>query len=83
MQKTESFEQYSVAYDGWFEKTQALDAAALEVVRKLLTQPETERVEVGVGFGRYAAPLRVGSEVSVSSPAQQIQATFLIHKNNV
>ncbi|MDD2558740.1 MAG: class I SAM-dependent methyltransferase [Desulfuromonadaceae bacterium] len=66
MPKTESFEQHSAAYDEWFEKNHAVYAAELEVIRQLLPSAEAKGVEVGVGSGRFAAPLgiKIGVEPS-------------------
>ncbi|MDY0212265.1 MAG: methyltransferase domain-containing protein [Desulfuromonadaceae bacterium] len=66
MPKTESFERYSAAYDEWFEKNHALYAAELEVVRQLLPMAEADGVEVGVGSGRFAAPLGIKTGVEPS-----------------
>lgn len=63
MPKTEPFEQHSAAYDEWFETNHAVYAAELEVIRQLLPQAEAKGVEVGVGTGRFAAPL--GIEIGV------------------
>lgn len=65
MPKIESFEKHSDAYDQWFEKNHTLYEAELEVIRQLIP-PGTEGVEVGVGSGRFAAPLgiKIGVEPS-------------------
>jgi len=66
MPKIEPFEKHSDAYDEWFEKNRDSYEAELEVIRHLIPTPEAEGVEVGVGSGKFAAPLgiKVGVEPS-------------------
>jgi len=66
MPKTEPFEKYSDAYDEWFKKNVALYKAELEAIRQLIPPPEAEGMEVGVGSGKFAAPLgiKIGVEPS-------------------
>ncbi len=69
MPKIEPFEQYSEAYDQWFEKNPDAYQAELKLIRELLPdQPEVEGLEVGVGSGKFAAPL--GINVGVEPSAQ-------------
>ncbi|MDZ7761548.1 MAG: class I SAM-dependent methyltransferase [Desulfovermiculus sp.] len=73
MPKIESFEKYSEAYDQWFEKNADAYQAELELIRGLLPEkPGVEGLEVGVGSGKFAAPLgiRVGVEPSVQMAAR-------------
>lgn len=66
MPKIEAFEKYSDDYDEWFEKNNDLYEAELETIRQLLPPLRTEGLEVGVGSGRFAAPLgiKIGVEPS-------------------
>ena len=66
MPKTESFEKYSDAYDEWFKKNFDLYEAELEAIRQLIPPPGSEGMEVGVGSGKFAAPLgiKIGVEPS-------------------
>ena len=66
MPKTEPFEKHSEAYDEWFEKNRDLYEAELEAIRELIPPPEAEGMEVGVGSGKFAAPLgiKIGVEPS-------------------
>jgi SAM-dependent methyltransferase len=66
MPKTQPFDEYSDAYDAWFEKNRELYDAELEAVRQLIPWPGADGVEVGVGSGKFAAPLgiRIGVEPS-------------------
>lgn len=60
------FEEHAEAYDRWFEDHADFYAAELEAVRRLLPPAAAEGMEVGVGSGRFAAPLgiRLGVEPS-------------------
>jgi len=63
MPKIEAFEKYSDAYDEWFEKNCDLYEAELEVIRQLIPAHGAEGLDVGVGSGKFAAPL--GIEIGV------------------
>jgi len=63
MPKIEPFEKNSDAYDDWFEDNHDIYEAELEAVRQLIPPPGAEGVEVGVGTGKFAAPL--GIEIGV------------------
>jgi len=66
MPKTEPFEKYSDAYDEWFKKNSDQYNAELEAIRQLISSPGAEGMEVGVGSGKFAAPLgiKIGVEPS-------------------
>ncbi len=66
MPRTAPFEKYSDEYDEWFEKHRDLYEAELEAIRQLLPPPGAEGLEVGVGSGKFAAPLgiKIGVEPS-------------------
>ena len=53
------FEQYADDYDRWFEEHPAEYRAELARVRVLLPSIVPSSVEVGVGSGRFAAPLGI------------------------
>jgi len=62
MPKTTPFEENAERYDLWFEKHRHAFRAELETIRSLL--PAAGRgVEVGVGTGRFAAPLGISHGV--------------------
>jgi len=65
MPKIEPFEAYSREYDRWFNKNQNIYLAELEAVKRFIPD-ESSGVEIGVGTGRFAAPLgiKVGVEPS-------------------
>ncbi len=66
MPKIEPFEKHSDAYDEWFKKNIDLYEAELEAIRQLIPPPGAKGVEVGVGSGKFAAPLgiKIGVEPS-------------------
>ena len=65
MPKSEIFEKLYSDYDRWFDEHDAIYRCELEALRQLLP-PFTKGLEVGVGTGRFAAPLgiQVGVEPS-------------------
>jgi ubiquinone/menaquinone biosynthesis C-methylase UbiE len=59
MPKIESFEKFSDEYDKWFDNHIDLYEAELEAIRQLIPPPGAEGMEVGVGSGKFAAPLGI------------------------
>ncbi len=65
MARTAPFDECSRDYDNWFEKNRAAYLSELKAVQSLL--PDFSRgVEIGVGSGRFAAPLGIGYGVEPS-----------------
>jgi len=66
MARTAPFDNFSDEYDEWFEKNSDLYEAELEAIRPCLPAGEAEGMEVGVGSGKFAAPLgiKIGVEPS-------------------
>jgi len=66
MPKTSPFDSHMQRYEAWFEKHPHVYAAELKAVGALVLQ-DGSGIEVGVGTGRFAAPLgcRLGVEPSV------------------
>ncbi len=64
MAKTESFDRFYREYEDWFERNRDVYKAELELIRSLL--PQGKGIEIGVGTGRFAAPLgiKIGVEPS-------------------
>ncbi|WP_456438245.1 class I SAM-dependent methyltransferase [Desulfurobacterium sp.] len=64
MAKTESFDRFYREYENWFERNRDIYEAELELIRSLL--PQGKGIEIGVGTGRFAAPLgiKIGIEPS-------------------
>jgi len=72
MAKTEPFDVHSDRYDAWFERNHEAYVAELEAVRRLTPPPPARGMEVGVGSGKFAAPLgiRIGVEPSEEMAAK-------------
>jgi len=66
MPRTEPFEKYTLRYEDWFEQHDFVYRSELQAVERLLPR-QGQGFEVGVGTGRFAAPLgiRFGVEPSV------------------
>jgi len=74
MPRTDPFEKHSDRYDEWFDKNRDVYHAELEAVRQLIPSPKAKGLEVGVGSGRFAAPLgiRIGVEPSERMSAKAV-----------
>jgi len=59
MPKVEPFERHTEAYESWFEKHRGFYASELNLLKTLIKKTPPSAVEVGVGSGRFAAPLGV------------------------
>ena len=59
MTATDPFEEHADRYEEWFESYEAAYRSELDALRRFITGDE-ECVEIGVGTGRFAAPLGVG-----------------------
>ena len=86
MPKIEPFEQNVERYEAWFDRYPLAYASELRAIRELF--PETgEGLEVGVGTGRFAAPLGVGVGVEPSRAMgklaieRRIQVRFGVAEN--
>jgi SAM-dependent methyltransferase len=53
------FEEYADEYDRWFDEHCTEYHAELVRIRRLFPRPDVRAIEVGVGSGRFAAPLGV------------------------
>ena len=63
----EPFEHHVDEYEAWFERNRDKYALEVRAVRPSVP-PGVEGLEVGVGTGRFAAPLGVGTGVEPSRP---------------
>lgn len=71
MPKVEPFERYANKYEDWFERNEFAYESELRAIRKLL--PESgEGIEIGVGSGRFAAPLGIKVGVEPSNKMKEI-----------
>lgn len=68
--KTAPFEAHAERYDRWFEANEAAYRSELRALERLVSA-EAEAVEVGVGTGRFAAPL--GVEVGVDPAGEMLR----------
>jgi ubiquinone/menaquinone biosynthesis C-methylase UbiE len=58
MAKIKAFETYAQKYDEWYDKNRFVYQSELQAVKEL--SPKSENgIEVGVGSGRFAAPLGI------------------------
>lgn len=62
MPKIEPFEEYAVQYEDWFERNRFVYESELMAIREQLPK-SGKGIEIGVGSGRFAAPL--GIEVGI------------------
>ena len=67
MAKVEPFEKYTRRYDEWFEKSRFAYESELQAVKSVWPE-QGVGIEIGVGTGRFAAPLGIkfGVEPSIS-----------------
>lgn len=64
--RSEPFEQHPERYDRWFEKHEKAYESELNALRELVP-PNPDGLSVGVGTGRFAAPLGVGVGIDPSA----------------
>ena len=71
MAKIEPFEKHTSRYEEWFERNEFVYESELWAIRKQL--PESgEGMEIGVGSGRFAAPLGIKLGVEPSRRMREI-----------
>jgi len=71
MARIESFEKYSKEYDEWFIKNQDIYLAELNAIKRLVPSGKFG-VEIGVGSGRFALPLKIKVGVEPSKKMAEI-----------
>ena len=71
MPKIEPFERFRERYENWFERHRYAYLSELEAVRKLLPKGG-KGAEIGVGTGRFAAPLGIKLGVEPSKRMAEI-----------
>lgn len=71
MAKIGAFEEYTQRYENWFEDHSWVYQAELRAVKSLLPA-EGHGVEIGVGSGRFAAPLCIKTGVEPSPRMRKI-----------
>lgn len=72
MPKTAPFDAHPDRYDNWFDRHEAAYQSELRALRAAWPE-EADGLEVGVGTGRFAAPLDIGCGVD-PSPAMRKRA---------
>jgi ubiquinone/menaquinone biosynthesis C-methylase UbiE len=71
MVRVEPFEEYAFQYEDWFERNRFVYESELRAVRKQL--PESGNgIEIGIGSGRFAAPLGIKLGVEPSRKMRQL-----------
>jgi ubiquinone/menaquinone biosynthesis C-methylase UbiE len=71
MPKIEPFESFSKVYDEWFERNPQKYKLELKAVKTFIPQ-NAKGLEVGVGSGKFAAPLGIKTGVEPSNKMAQI-----------
>jgi SAM-dependent methyltransferase len=71
MPKIEPFEKHRDRYENWFERNRYAYLSELEAVKRLLPK-EGKGAEIGVGTGRFAAPLGIKLGVEPSKAMAEI-----------
>jgi len=70
----DAFEQYASEYDVWFERNQPAYEAELRAVRAVVPSAGSG-LEIGVGTGRFAAPLGIRAGIDPSPAMAAIART--------
>ena len=78
MAMTAPFDALCARYDAWFERHDPAYRSELETVRSFLPR-EGRGLEVGVGTGRFAAPLGIGIGLDPSMPMLALAARRGVH----
>jgi SAM-dependent methyltransferase len=60
------FERFALEYDHWFDEHPIEYQAELARVRRLLSSVDSHAIEVGIGSGRFAAPLGIALGIEPS-----------------
>jgi ubiquinone/menaquinone biosynthesis C-methylase UbiE len=74
MPRTDPFERHADRYERWFEVHEAAYRSEIRALQRLVSAP-TEGVEIGVGTGRFAAPLGIQTGLDPSGRMLQQAAT--------
>jgi len=71
MARNEPFEEHPLQYDDWFERNKFAYESELQAIRSQLPE-RGEGMEIGVGSGRFAAPLGIKIGVEPSSKMREM-----------
>lgn len=69
--KVTIFDQYANEYDGWFDDHSRIYRAEVAALRRIIPRTGTG-IEVGVGTGRFAAPLEIRTGIEPSESMARI-----------
>lgn len=83
MPRTGPFEAHSDRYDQWFEKNRDIYHAELDAIRNLMPSADARGLEVGVGSGKFAAPLgiKIGVEPSENMASKAEKLGIRVYRN--
>jgi SAM-dependent methyltransferase len=71
MTKIEPFEKFALEYDAWFDDNRFVYESELHAVKEQVPR-QGEGVEVGVGSGRFAAPLGIRLGIDPSQKMREL-----------
>jgi ubiquinone/menaquinone biosynthesis C-methylase UbiE len=71
MSKIEPFEKHTQEYEAWFENNRIIYESELRAIKEQLPK-KGEGIEVGVGSGRFAAPLSIKLGVEPSAKMREL-----------
>jgi len=74
MFKIDPFEKHTSEYEAWFENNRFVYESELRAIKEQLPK-KGEGIEVGVGSGRFAAPLGIRLGIDPSSKMREIART--------
>jgi len=77
MPRIEPFDKYPFRYDGWFIRNKYAYKSELLAIKKQLPKSKNG-VEIGVGSGRFAAPLGINLGVEPSSKIRMLSKKRMI-----
>lgn len=69
--RVEPFERFPNRYEDWFARNQLVYKSELKAIRALLPE-DAQGIEIGVGTGRFAAPLGIDSGIDPSKAMREI-----------
>ncbi len=70
--KTGPFDEHPLRYDRWFEKHKSVYKSELLAIKALLPENTNKGLEIGVGTGRFAAPLGIKWGIEPSKRMREI-----------
>jgi ubiquinone/menaquinone biosynthesis C-methylase UbiE len=71
MAKTKPFDEYASQYEDWFERNKFAFESELQAIREQLPK-SNNGIEIGVGSGRFAAPLGIKIGIDPSRKMREI-----------